>query len=83
MSFKRNVSQLGYVILPKEYLKKLNIKAGDEVLVYQDGDRIVVEKHISDRKCKLCGEFVHGDGERDIEGNLYHTDCYKKKLLFL
>ena len=54
---KRNVDELGRIVLPAEYRNALNIKAKDEVRLLLEPDRITVQKFVS--SCYFCNSTDH------------------------
>lgn len=41
----RKVDELGRVVIPKELRRTLDIKEGDPLEIYVDGDRVVLRKY--------------------------------------
>ncbi|MAE32764.1 MAG: AbrB family transcriptional regulator [Actinobacteria bacterium] len=47
------IDNLGRVVIPKSIRKALNIEHNDEISMYVDGDKLVINK--GHRDCGLCG----------------------------
>lgn len=77
----KKMTDSGQVLIPKRMLDKLGIDIGEEVILYAEDDRLVIEKKNKVRHCKICGDIIYGNGESDLNGNWYHLECYKEKLL--
>jgi len=58
------IDNLGRVVIPKSIRKALNIEHNDEISMYVDGDKLVINK--GHRDCGLCGskEIKHQIGEK-------------------
>ena len=41
----RNMEPLGRIVIPSEIRRGLDLKTGDEVDIYTNGDMIVLKKH--------------------------------------
>jgi len=78
-SERRKVGDRGQVTLPKELREQLGIHGGDEVVVRDENDRIVIEKPVdratlaegyrrrADRDRKINDAFDGGSSEADEE----------------
>jgi transcriptional pleiotropic regulator of transition state genes len=64
----RPIDQLGRVVIPIELRRTLDIKEGDPLEIYVDGDRIMLKKYAPG--CVLCG---------NVEQEL--TSLYPGKLI--
>ena len=42
----RKIDELGRIVLPKELRKTLNIKAGDDLLISIESNKIILEKYV-------------------------------------
>ena len=49
----RVVDNLGRIVLPKEYRKKMHIDTGTKIMVCEDDNKITIE--LVTPKCKICG----------------------------
>ena len=49
----RGIDQLGRIVLPKELRRCMNINVGDEMEIFVENGRIVLEKYIPG--CIFCG----------------------------
>lgn len=49
----RVVDNLGRIVLPKEYRKKMHIDTGTKIMVCEDDSKITIE--VVTPKCKICG----------------------------
>ncbi|BFH16533.1 AbrB/MazE/SpoVT family DNA-binding domain-containing protein [Paenibacillus melissococcoides] len=49
----RNLDSLGHIVIPMELRRTLNIDSNAAIEIYTDGERIVLQKHVSG--CSLCG----------------------------
>ena len=60
----RGVDELGRVVIPREILKTHNITPGkDELEIYVEGERIIIEKYCAG--CIICGSV---EGVAEIRG---------------
>jgi len=48
----RRIDELGRIVLPKELRNLLDIKIKDELDIFFDGDRILINKH--ENACAIC-----------------------------
>ena len=53
LSMVAKVDENGVLVVPKEAVEKLNLKAGDTVSVVERSGHIILEKHVD--HCVLCG----------------------------
>lgn len=51
----RNLDQLGRITLPMELRRTLEIKTGDPVEIYTEGDTICLKAVKAKNECVLCG----------------------------
>jgi len=61
----RNLDQLGRITLPMELRKTLDIKTGDPVEIYVEGDTICLKAVKAKNECALCGSeklLINVDG---------------------
>ncbi|MDX1747291.1 MAG: AbrB/MazE/SpoVT family DNA-binding domain-containing protein [Halobacteriales archaeon] len=76
-SERRTVGQRGQVTLPKELRERLGLHGGDEVLVYEEGGRIVIERPLTREE---VAEGYRRRAERDrriareMEGTWHEAD---------
>lgn len=52
----RKVDELGRVVLPIELRRNLDIAERDELEIFVDGDRIILQKH--EASCIFCGSTL-------------------------
>ncbi len=52
----RKVDELGRIVLPIELRRNLDIAERDELEIYVDNDRIILQKH--EASCVFCGNSV-------------------------
>lgn len=73
----RHVDELGRIVLPKELRRNLHIEPKDEMEIFMEGDRIVMQKYIpfcifceqeedvtdfmGKRVCRACIEKLKGE----------------------
>lgn len=55
----RKVDELGRIVLPLAYRKRLGIDAGDSVVIEENGDKLIITTET--RRCKICGTPVDGE----------------------
>lgn len=76
----RKVDQLGRVVIPMELRKSMDIKEGQPLEIYVDGEQIVLKKY--QPGCYCCGEIktVATVLGRDLceECNVYFNEAIKK-----
>lgn len=54
----RRIDDLGRVVLPKELRRTMNIKEGDPLEIFVDGDQIILKKYEgSEPKCAICESY--------------------------
>lgn len=72
----RRVDELGRIVLPKEMRKTMEIKEGDPMEIYVDGDSIVLKKYQDECTCRVCGQKL-GNGNRlvTLNGVTLCTTC--------
>lgn len=61
----KNVDELGRIVLPKKMRENLNIDIRDQVEIFVEGDRIILQKHVL--TCIFCGsdqDIVFYNGKR-------------------
>lgn len=64
----RRIDDLGHIVIPKEIRRNMNIREGDPMEIYLDGDnRVVFEKYNSGLL-----PFIHNLADR-VEDNEYDT----------
>jgi len=52
----RRMDDLGRIVLPKELRRTMDIKEGDPMEIYVDGDSIILKKYNPNiLKCAMCG----------------------------
>ena len=66
----KRIDELGRIVVPKKIAKGLDIKAGDELEVFVDGDKIILKKFQSG--CVFCDSVEH---LKDHKGKLVCEDC--------
>ena len=49
----RKIDDLGRIVVPAEYRSSLKVVGGDELEIYMEGDRIILQK--PQKLCFLCG----------------------------
>jgi AbrB family transcriptional regulator, transcriptional pleiotropic regulator of transition state genes len=69
----RKIDSLGRAVIPREMRKVLNIDNGDEVNIYIEERKIIIEPY--EIKCEFCGnkdwtELVKKDGRHICKGCL-------------
>ena len=68
----RPVDGLGRIVLPIELRRSLDIQERDQVEIYLDGDRIILQKH--ETACLFCGNIR---GLSDYKGKSVCRECIK------
>lgn len=61
----RRVDELGRIVLPIELRRTLGIDVRDELEIYMDGDRIILQKY--EPACIFCGntdDIIYYNGKR-------------------
>ena len=53
---EREIDKLGRVVIPIKIRRKLNLKPTSKVLIYLDGDKIVITA--TESHCAICGEKI-------------------------
>ena len=69
----RRVDELGRVVIPIELRRTLGIKIKDALVIYVDGERIVLKKY--EPACIFCGS---ADGVKQFSGRIVCQDCINK-----
>lgn len=67
---ERKLDELGRVVIPKEIRRNLTIFEGTPLLIYVEGNRIILEK--SQGTCAICGTT---DGVTNINGKSVCKRC--------
>ena len=49
----RRIDDLGRIVIPKEIRRTMQIREGDSLEIYVDGDRVILKKH--ETECIFCG----------------------------
>ena len=65
----RKVDELGRIVLPIELRRNLDIAERDELEIFVDGERIILQKH--EASCIFCG----GSVMRHFRGKYVCTAC--------
>lgn len=58
---ERQTDNLGRIVLPQELRIKLDIPGGTVLGIYEDDDKIILQKAVP--SCKLCGSTENIDDE--------------------
>lgn len=66
----RKVDPLGRVVLPIELRRTLQINEKDELQIYVEGDKVILQKHKP--VCLLCGS---SDKTKEYKGKLICSSC--------
>ena len=66
----REIDELGRIVVPKEFRKKLGIAAKDPVEISLDGDSIILTKY--SLVCHFCGST---EGIREFKGKNICENC--------
>lgn len=69
----RKIDTLGRIVLPIELRRHMNIATGDDVEIFVDGGKIVLEKY--DPTCIFCGSK---DNLSDYEEKCVCKACIEK-----
>lgn len=72
---KRKVDELGRYVIPKEFRRTLDIKAGDVVAASVIGHTIVIRKH--ETSCIFCGDSEM-ENPKEFEGKLVCEKCLEQ-----
>lgn len=67
---ERKLDELGRVVIPKEIRNNLTIPTGTPLLIYVEGNRIILEK--SAGACAICGNT---QDVKDINGKGVCSNC--------
>lgn len=70
---ERKLDELGRVVIPKEIRNNLTIPEGTPLLIYVEGNKIILEKGSS--ACAVCGST---DNVSDISGKGVCASCIAK-----
>ena len=52
---RRELDNLGRVVIPKEWRRELNIDPKDSVEIIKNGNEIIIKKYV--QGCYCCGEY--------------------------
>mgnify|MGYP002467371418 CR=1 FL=1 len=66
----RKVDELGRIVLPIELRRNLDIKVGDPIEIYVDGDYILLKKY--EPACIFCG---NAKNVKNVHGKNVCEDC--------
>ena len=69
----RRVDDLGRIVLPRELRKVLEINERDELEIFVEGGRIILQKY--QPSCVFCG---NGDNVKPFKGKNVCSDCSKE-----
>ena len=69
----RKVDDLGRIVLPIELRRMLDIAERDELEIYMENDRIILQKY--EPACVFCGS---SDGITDFKGRNVCKKCRKQ-----
>ena len=71
MKSVRKIDDLGRLVIPSDLRKSLNIAENDEVDVFPEGDRIILQKHRT--SCVVCdsADDIHTYKEKPLCGHCY------------
>ena len=69
----RQIDTLGRFVLPIDFRRQLDIDKGDEVEIFAEGDRIILQKYSS--SCLFCG---NRDGLLEYNEKHICKDCRDK-----
>ena len=69
----RRIDDLGRVVLPIELRRVMDIRDGDPLEIYVDGEKIILKKY--ERGCIFCGSLA--DDARAYRGKIVCADCAK------
>ncbi len=67
---ERKLDELGRVVIPKEIRRNLTIPEGTPLLIYVEGNKIILEK--SQGTCAICGSV---EGIEDVGGKSVCRKC--------
>lgn len=65
----RKVDELGRLVLPSELRKIMNIKTGDPIEVFTEGETIVLKKYKAANECVITGEVT--DSNEEVNGLVF------------
>ena len=66
----RHLDELGRIVIPKEWRRILNIENGDQLEIYVEGSRIILEKY--SRSCCFCDNLQN---LTEFKGQLVCQEC--------
>jgi transcriptional pleiotropic regulator of transition state genes len=66
----RQLDGLGRIVIPMELRRTMNIKDGDGLEIFVEGEKIVLRKYAPG--CTLCGSM---EGLNALSGKLICTSC--------
>ena len=69
----RNIDELGRIVIPKEIRTNMDIKHGDPVEIFIDGEKIILSKYHP--SCLFCGEM---DDVVVFKGKKICRNCLKE-----
>ena len=69
----RKVDELGRIVLPIEMRRTLDIAERDELEIFVENDRIVLQKY--EPSCIFCG---NADNVESLNGKLICKDCIQR-----
>ena len=52
---EKKVGKLGRLGIPEDVRDRLNMPPGTPVEIYEDGDRMIVQRYRAENRCTLCG----------------------------
>lgn len=61
----RKIDELGRIVLPMEMRRTMEIKEGDPLEIFVEGDQIILKKYVSECKCQRCGKLT-GSAQRIV-----------------
>lgn len=67
---ERKLDELGRVVIPKEIRRNLTIPEGTPLMIYVEGNKIILEK--SQGTCAICGST---DSVVDVNGKSVCRKC--------
>lgn len=65
----RKVDELGRVVVPIELRRTLGIEIKDPLEIFVDGDKIILEKYVTNMTCAVTGE-ISKDNHSFLNGKL-------------
>ena len=88
----RRIDDLGRIVIPKEIRSSLNLDNGDEIAIYVDDEKIVLQKYYALEKNRdinkmlssvnnfVDGLLLMGDKEKIITPGEYENDILGKEI---